>query len=41
MPDHSGLPTVIARMNASYGPNGGLPALNLDALLAGAQGQPP
>ena len=30
-----GLPTVIARMNASYGPNGGLPALNLDALLAG------
>jgi nucleoside-diphosphate-sugar epimerase len=31
-----GLPTVIARMNASYGPNGGLPALNLDALLAGA-----
>jgi len=30
-----GLPTVIARMNASYGPNGGLPALNLDSLLAG------
>jgi nucleoside-diphosphate-sugar epimerase len=30
-----GLPTVIARMNASYGPNGGLPALNLDALLEG------
>jgi nucleoside-diphosphate-sugar epimerase len=30
-----GLPTVIARMNASYGPNGGLPALNLDAMLAG------
>jgi nucleoside-diphosphate-sugar epimerase len=30
-----GLPTVIARMNASYGPNGGLPANNLDALLAG------
>jgi nucleoside-diphosphate-sugar epimerase len=29
------LPTVIARMNASYGPNGGLPALNLDALVAG------
>ena len=31
-----GLPTVIPRMNASYGPNGGLPALNLDALLAGS-----
>ena len=30
-----GLPTVIARMNATYGPNGGLPALNLDSLLAG------
>jgi nucleoside-diphosphate-sugar epimerase len=30
-----GLPTVIARMNASYGPNGGLPAYNLDSVLAG------
>jgi nucleoside-diphosphate-sugar epimerase len=30
-----GLPTVIARMNASYGPNGGLPTLNLEAVLAG------
>ncbi len=30
-----GLPTVIARMNASYGPNGGLPTYNLFALLAG------
>ena len=30
-----GLPTVIARMNASYGPNGGLPAYNLDSILAG------
>ena len=30
-----GLPTVIARMNASYGPNGGLPTFNLDFLLAG------
>ncbi len=30
-----GLPTVLARMNASYGPNGGLPAFNLDAVRAG------
>lgn len=30
-----GLPTVIARMNASYGPNGGLPTFNLDTMLAG------
>ena len=30
-----GLPTVITRMNASYGPNGGLLTLNLDAVLAG------
>ncbi|HXY93458.1 MAG TPA: NAD(P)-dependent oxidoreductase [Acidimicrobiia bacterium] len=29
------LPVVIARMNASYGPNGGLPTMHLDALLAG------
>jgi nucleoside-diphosphate-sugar epimerase len=29
------VPTVIARMNASYGPNGGLPAYQLDALLSG------
>jgi nucleoside-diphosphate-sugar epimerase len=30
-----GLPTVIARMNASYGLNGGLLTLNLEAVLAG------
>ena len=30
-----GLPVVIARMNASYGPNGGLPAMHLDAIAAG------
>jgi nucleoside-diphosphate-sugar epimerase len=30
-----GLPTTIARMNASYGPNGGLPAYHLDAVAAG------
>jgi nucleoside-diphosphate-sugar epimerase len=30
-----GLPTLIARMNASYGLNGGLPTLNLGAVLAG------
>lgn len=30
------LPVTIARMNASYGPNGGLPALHIDALAAGA-----
>ena len=30
-----GLPTVIARMNASYGPNGGLPTYHLDAVRAG------
>ncbi len=29
------LPMVIARMNASYGPNGGLPAYHLDAVAAG------
>ena len=30
-----GLPVVIARMNASYGPNGGLPTMHLDAIAAG------
>ena len=30
-----GLPVVIARMNASYGPNGGLPAYHADAIRAG------
>jgi nucleoside-diphosphate-sugar epimerase len=30
-----GLPVVIARMNAAYGPNGGLPAFHLDAIVAG------
>jgi nucleoside-diphosphate-sugar epimerase len=29
------LPVLIARMNASYGPNGGLPIQHLDAVLAG------
>ncbi len=29
------LPVVIARMNASYGPNGGLPAIHLDTILRG------
>ena len=29
------LPVTIARMNASYGPNGGLPAYHLDAVVAG------
>jgi nucleoside-diphosphate-sugar epimerase len=29
------LPTTIARMNVSYGPNGGLPAYQLDALVGG------
>ncbi len=29
------LPVVIARMNASYGPNGGLPAYHLDWMVAG------
>ena len=28
------LPTTIARMNVSYGPNGGLPAYQFDAMLA-------
>jgi nucleoside-diphosphate-sugar epimerase len=28
------LPIVIARMNASYGPNGGLPAYHLDTVVA-------
>ena len=32
------LPVVIARMNASYGDNGGLPAYHLDAIMAGAAG---
>lgn len=31
-----GLPVVIARMDASYGPNGGLPAYHADAILAGS-----
>lgn len=30
-----GLPVTIARMNASYGPNGGLPTYHLDWLVAG------
>jgi nucleoside-diphosphate-sugar epimerase len=30
-----GIPTTIARMNVSYGPNGGLPAYQLDAIVAG------
>lgn len=30
-----GLPVTIARMNASYGPNGGLPAYDADSVLAG------
>ena len=30
-----GVPVTIARMNASYGPNGGLPAMHIDALAAG------
>jgi nucleoside-diphosphate-sugar epimerase len=29
------LPVIIARMNASYGPNGGLPAYHMDAVAAG------
>ena len=29
------LPVTIARMNASYGDNGGLPAYHVDAVLAG------
>jgi len=29
------LPVTIARMNASYGPNGGLPVYHLDAAVAG------
>lgn len=29
------LPVTIARMNASYGPNGGLPAMHVDAMLTG------
>jgi len=29
------LPVVIARMNASYGDNGGLPTYHLDAIMAG------
>ena len=30
------LPVTIARMNAAYGPNGGLPALHADAIAAGS-----
>jgi nucleoside-diphosphate-sugar epimerase len=30
-----GLPVTIARINAAYGPNGGLPAYQLDWILAG------
>lgn len=30
------LPVVIARMNASYGPNGGLPAYHMDAVAKGS-----
>jgi nucleoside-diphosphate-sugar epimerase len=29
------LPVVIARMNAAYGPNGGLPVLHMDSVAAG------
>jgi len=29
------LPTTIARMNVSYGPNGGMPAYQIDQLVAG------
>ena len=29
------LPTVITRMNAAYGANGGLPVLHMDAIVAG------
>ena len=29
------LPVTIARMNASYGPNGGLPSMQFDAMAAG------
>jgi nucleoside-diphosphate-sugar epimerase len=29
------VPVTIARMNAAYGPNGGLPAMHIDALAAG------
>ena len=29
------LPTILARMNVAYGDNGGMPAMLLDALLAG------
>ena len=31
------LPVVIARMNASYGPNGGLPVYHLDTAVAGGR----
>ncbi|MCZ6828194.1 MAG: NAD(P)-dependent oxidoreductase [Gammaproteobacteria bacterium] len=30
-----GIPAVIARMNVSYGPNGGLPVIHLEALRSG------
>lgn len=30
-----GLPVVVARMNAAYGPNGGLPWMHLEAIAAG------
>jgi nucleoside-diphosphate-sugar epimerase len=36
-----GLPTTIARMNVSYGANGGLPAYQLDAIVAGRPIQSP
>lgn len=41
-----GLPTTIARMNAAYGANGGLPAILLEMILAGQpipwfHGRPP
>jgi len=32
-----GLPVTIARMNAAYGPNGGLPAYDADAVVVGRQ----
>ena len=35
MARHLGLPTTIARINASYGPGGGLPAYHLDWIVAG------
>jgi len=32
-----GVPVTIARMNSSYGPNGGLPAMHIDAVADGRQ----